>query len=170
MIDLLSENLNKETQKGTGGVRLSLCKMFLHEKTVEIVIKVLEAEKNNRSVTLSQLAMAVSSPYSYVSKIVKQLEEYSLLETKLEGRVRFIKLTEFGSRIAEMLSQLFTELCKDIKSLNRLRILEKVVDEGKDFRSVAGALVELESLKSCENEEVRREAVRILQKALRMVA
>ncbi len=148
---------------------MSLCRLFLHEKTVEIILRILEAEKLGKVVYLTQLSNDVGSPYSYVSRIIKQFEENTLVETKVEGRMRFVKLTEFGKRVAELLYELRRELTKDFRGRYRLRILREVMGNGGDFRSLAGVIAELEALKKSSDEYVRREAEEMLKKVVEMV-
>lgn len=137
--------------------------MFLHEKTVNVLLQILEAERRNAKLYVSQLSNAVNSPYSYVSRLIKQFEENSLVETRLEGRVRVVRLTPFGRKVAELLESLVKELRKDIRALNRLRTLEEIARKGGDFRALAGVVAELEILRRTGDEVVRAEASRLLK-------
>ncbi len=54
---------------------MSLEKMFLHEKTVEIMIKILEAEENGKRVYPLIISKEIGSPYSYISKVLSEFEK-----------------------------------------------------------------------------------------------
>ncbi|MCS7121238.1 MAG: hypothetical protein NZ895_01355 [Archaeoglobaceae archaeon] len=113
---------------------------------------------------ISQLSSLTNSTYNYVFRLIKILEENCLVETKIEGRTRTIFLTEEGRKIAEILDQLVRELNKDLKGRHRLRILEKLAEDGKGFRQLAGILAELEILRKSYDEEVREKAEKLLKK------
>ncbi len=138
---------------------MSLSRLFLHERTVEVMLRILDAEERNEKIYPLQISNELGSPYSYVSKVLGDFERNSLLESKVEGRVRVLRLTEFGRKIAEMLRDLKRELNKDFNARKKLKILKSVLEENsKDFRTLAPVLAELEILsKSTHDEEVKRE-------------
>jgi len=71
-----------------------LKRIFIHEKTVEIVLKVLEAEEKGKVVYPMVIAKEIDSPYSYVSKILNELEKFAVIESELRGRTRVLRFTE----------------------------------------------------------------------------
>lgn len=137
-----------------------LCKLFLHEKAVEILLTILSSEEKGEKIYPLNISNLLNSPYSYVSKVLGEFERFCLIESKLEGRMRVVKLTDYGRRIAEVLKELKNLLERDIVAEFRLRTLKKIFENGqKDFYSIAPILAELEILISkTEDEIVLREA------------
>jgi len=148
---------------------MSLEKMFLHEKTVEIMIKILEAEENGRKVYPLIISKEIGSPYSYISKVLSEFERNALIESEVKGRVRVIRFTDDGRRIAKMLRKLRDELRKDFVARRKLSILKEIVEsvdgKGNVFRILAPVIAELEELKKSEDEEVLRE-VEVLERRI----
>lgn len=135
--------------------------MFLHEKTVEIMLKILEAEENGDNAYPLGISKEVGSPYSYISKVLSEFEENALIESEFKGRIRVVRFTEDGRKIAEMLRELKKELEKDFISRKKLSILRKVVDEAEEsedrFKVLAPVRAELEVLKKeAKDEETLR--------------
>ncbi|MEM4541251.1 MAG: ArsR family transcriptional regulator, partial [Archaeoglobaceae archaeon] len=71
-----------------------LSRLFLHEKTVEILLNILEAEEKGEKVYPLQISNSLNSPYSHISRVISEFERNCIIESKLEGRTRVIKLTE----------------------------------------------------------------------------
>ncbi len=140
---------------------MSLEKMFLHEKTVEIMIKILEAEENGKSVYPLIISKEIGSPYSYISKVLSEFEKNALIESEVKGRVRVVRFTEDGRKIAEMLRNLRNELRKDFVARRKLSILKDIVngvnENGNVFRILAPVIAELEELKKSKDAEVLEE-------------
>ena len=140
---------------------MSLEKMFLHEKTVEIMIKILEAEENGKSIYPLIISKEIGSPYSYISKVLSEFEKNALIESEVKGRVRVVRFTEDGRKIAEMLRDLKNELRKDFVARRKLSILKDIVnsvnEDGDVFRALAPVIAELEELKKSEDAEVLEE-------------
>ncbi len=134
---------------------MSVLKMFLHERTVEILLRILEAEEQGEKIYPLQISREVGSPYSYVSKVLSDFEENWLIETWFEGKMRVVRLTEVGKKIAEMLKELKLELEKDFKARRRLKILEEIVESSGDdtpFKLIAPVVAELELLRQSTND------------------
>jgi len=145
------------------GVNLSLARLFLHERTVEIMLKILEAEENGRKTYPLQISNDIGSPYSYVSKVLGELEKHSLIESFAYGRMRVVRLTPYGKSIAIMLKKLREELEKDFRSRMKLEILKKVYSESNDLRVFLPVMAELELLlKSSEDNFVIEEAKELI--------
>ncbi len=140
---------------------MSLEKMFLHEKTVEIMLKILEAEENGKKIYPLVISKEIGSPYSYISKVLSEFERNALIESEVEGRVRVVRFTEEGRKIAEMLRNLRNELRKDFVARRKLSILKEVVknvnENGNAFRLLAPVIAELEELKKSWDKEVLEE-------------
>ncbi len=144
-----------------------LKRIFIHEKTVEIVLKVLEAEEKGKVVYPMVIAKEIDSPYSYVSKILNELEKFAVIESELRGRTRVLRFTEDGRKLAKVLRELVKELEKDFVARKRLSKLREVIDssENGDFKRLAGVIAELERLKDSRDREVV-EGVKELKKRI----
>jgi len=147
---------------------MGLEKMFLHEKTVEIMLKILEAEENGKNIYPLVISKEIGSPYSYISKVLSEFERNALIESEIRGRVRVVRFTEEGRRIAIMLRDLKKELRKDFVARKKLSILRKIVDNAKNngnaFRVLAPVIAELEELKSSHDSEVVEEVKNLEKK------
>lgn len=157
---------------------MSLEKMFLHEKTVEIMLKILEAEEKGESAYPLGISKEVGSPYSYISKVLSEFEENALIESEFKGRIRVVSFTEDGRKIAEMLRDLKNELNKDFVSRKKLSILRRVVEEveenakGEDtFKVLAPVKAELEVLKKeVRDDDTRRMIDELREKVEKLMA
>ena len=154
---------------------MGLARLFLHERTVEIMLRILEADENGEKIYPLQISNDLGSPYSYISKVLGEFERCSLAESKIEGRMRVVCLTSYGRKIARMLRDLKKELEKDFGARRKLDILKEIYGNGrKDFKALAPVYAELEILKKSTNDcEVLEEVDRMLvevRKALEEVA
>ncbi|MEM1578359.1 MAG: winged helix-turn-helix domain-containing protein [Archaeoglobaceae archaeon] len=142
------------------------CKLFLHEKTVEILLTILHSEEKGEKIYPLQISNLLDSPYSYISKVIGEFEKNFIVESKVEGRTRYIRLTDFGKRIAVMLRELKKELGQDLIALARLETLKKIFENGqKDFYTLAPIIAELEILaSSTKDEPIRQQAISFKQK------
>ncbi len=146
-----------------------LKKLLVHEKTVEIILKILEAEENGKKAYPMLIAKEVNSPYSYVSKILGELERFAVIESEFEGRTKVLRLTRDGRKLAKTLKELVNLLECDFVSRNRVSKLKEIYENSsKDFRSLAGILAEVERLKGSKDLEVLRE-VEELEKQIKTV-
>jgi len=148
---------------------LSLHKMFLHEKTVDIMLKILEIEKNDERAYPLAISKEVGSPYSYISKVLSEFEENALIESEFRGRTRVVKFTDEGRKIAEMLQKLKKELGKDFvtrKKISTLKDAIEVVKTRKEdvFRVLAPVKAELETIKKDVRDEETRKMVEEVEK------
>ena len=140
-----------------------LFKLFLHEKTVGILLTILDFEERGEKIYPLSISNLLNSPYSYVSKVLGEFERLCLVESKLEGRTRIVRLTDYGKRIATALRDLKKLLERDIVAESRLDFLKRIFENGqKDFYSLAPILAELEILISKTRDEV------VLEEAKRM--
>ena len=92
-----------------------------------------------------------------------------MIESKLKGRVRVIKLTEYGRRIALMLRELREELKKDFLARRKLEVLKNVLKDlnGKDpFKILAPVIAELKILKKSTNDREVIEEIEKLEKKI----
>ncbi len=146
-----------------------LKRLFIHEKTVEILLKILEAEENGKKIYPMIIAREVGSPYSYVSKILSEFEKFAIVESEFEGRTKVLRLTKDGKRIAELLRDLINSLDSDLISRWKVEKLKEIFERSqKNFRSLAGILAEIEYLKNSKDEKVLKD-VKELEELIRSV-
>ncbi len=81
--------------------------MFIHEKPVEILIK-LQSPKDYYA---SALSTEIDATYSHTVKILQRLAEHELVEFEERGRKKIVNLTERGLKLA----QIFTELMEEFE-------------------------------------------------------
>lgn len=144
-----------------------LCRLFLHEKTVEILLNIFEAEERGEKVYPLQISNSLNSPYSHISRVISEFEKYCIIESKLEGRTRVLRLTDCGKKIALLLRELKKELEKDLVSIMKVKKLGEIYENSrKDFYCLAPIIAELEILMSSTNDETALEEVRKLKKRL----
>ncbi|MFO7966698.1 MAG: ArsR family transcriptional regulator [Archaeoglobaceae archaeon] len=148
---------------------MNLYKMFLHEKTVDIMLRILEAEESGEKAYPLAISKDVGSPYSYISKVLSEFEDNALLESEFKGRIRVVKFTEEGKRIAEMLRSLKQELEKDFIARKKIATLKEAIDvlDNKDaepLKVLAPVKVELESLKRHVKDSETLEMVEEIEK------
>lgn len=140
---------------------MGLGRIFLHEKTVSILLRILEGEERGEDIYPLQISNDVGSPYSYISKVLKEFEKNAIIESKFKGRIRIVKLTDHGKNVAMKLRKLKKELEKDFPARKKLSILKKVasgVNEKDRFKILAPVFAELEILeRTTEDEEVLKE-------------
>jgi predicted transcriptional regulator len=132
-------------------------RLFIHEKTVDILLKILDAEENGKRVYPMLIAKEVNSPYSYVSKILNEFEKFAIVESEFEGRTKVLKLTKNGRKVAELFKEIVKLLECDLVSRDRIEKLKEIYERSpKNFRSLAGIIAEIERLKKSKDEEVLR--------------
>jgi len=150
---------------------LSLARLFLHERTVEIILRILEAEEANEKIYPLQISNDIGSPYSYISKVLSEFEKNSIVESRVEGRMRVISLTPYGRKVAIMLRELKKELEKDFNARRKLDILKEVALNGKkDWRVFLPVIAELEILRnSTDDREVIKEVENMIGKVEKMI-
>ncbi len=148
---------------------MSLEKMFLHDKTVQIILKILETEERGEVAYPLNISKMVGSPYSYISKVLTEFENHALIESEFRGRVRVIKLTEDGRRVAEMLKELKDILSKDFVARKRLSLLKSIIQSanGNEKDEMIEILLpvkaELKKLDESRDNEVREEVGKLIK-------
>ncbi len=142
----------------------NLEKLFLHEKAVDILVKIYEYENSGKEPYPLCISREVRSPYSYISKVLGIFEKAALIESEFEGRIRKIKLTEDGKELAKQFLQIKSILNRDFLARKRLRILESVINslDGKDIlHALLPVKAELENIETDDEEAAKKlEALR----------
>lgn len=147
---------------------MSMEKLFLHEKAVEVLVKIYEAEKNGDYAYPLSISREVGSPYSYISKVLGVFEENALIESEFEGRIRKVRLTEDGRKVAELLIELKKLLNRDFVARKKIRLLESEIyslngKRGEDALKILLPIkAELDRLETHDEEVL--EKVRLLRR------
>ncbi len=140
-------------------MRANLEKLFLHEKAVDILVKIYEYETSGKEPYPLCISREVRSPYSYISKVLGIFEKAALIESEFEGRIRKIKLTEDGKELAKQFLQIKNLLNRDFLARKRLRVLESVISDlnGKNLiYSLLPVKAELENIKTDDREVLEK--------------
>ena len=141
---------------------MSMERLFLHEKAVEVLVKIYEAEKNGDYAYPLSISREVGSPYSYISKVLGVFEENALIESEFEGRIRKVRLTEDGRKVAELLIELKKLLNRDFVARKKVRLLENAIyslngQRGEDvLKILLPVKAELERIETGDEEVIER--------------
>ncbi|AKG92297.1 hypothetical protein GAH_00350 [Geoglobus ahangari] len=141
---------------------MSMEKLFLHEKAVEVLVKIYEAEKNGDYAYPLSISREVGSPYSYISKVLGVFEENALIESEFEGRIRKVRLTEEGKRVAELLIELKKLLSRDFVVRKKVKMLESAIhglngQRGEDvLKMLLPVKAELERIETRDSEAMEK--------------
>ena len=142
---------------------MSMEKLFLHEKAVDIIVNIYRAEENGENAYPLSISKEVGSPYSYISKVLGIFEENALIESEFEGRIRKVRLTDDGRKVAELLIELRKVLRRDFVARKKIKILESIVEgvngdkSDSSLKIILPVKAELERLET-EDEEVLKKA------------
>lgn len=77
--------------------------VFFRRKPAMILVAL---RKNNRNRYGSVLAKEVDCTYSHAVKILQEMEKAKLVDFEKQGRIKTIKLTENGDKIAEHIEKI----------------------------------------------------------------
>ncbi|WP_457590243.1 ArsR family transcriptional regulator [Geoglobus sp.] len=141
---------------------MSMERLFLHEKAVEVLVKIYEAEKNGDYAYPLSISREVGSPYSYISKVLGVFEENALIESEFEGRIRKVRLTEDGRKVAELLIELKKLLNRDFVARKKVRLLENAIyslngQRGEDvLKILLPVKAELERIETGDEEVIEK--------------
>lgn len=91
----------------TGGVNLvkkkEIFEVFFRRKPAMILMALRKGTKNRYG---SVLAKEVDCTYSHAVKILQEMEKSRLVNFEKQGRIKTIKLTENGNRVAESIEKI----------------------------------------------------------------
>lgn len=102
-----------------------LQRLFLREKPVLALLAVGEME----SAYAAMIAKRIDSTFPHTSSILSELEAQGLVKSRPEGRIRYLKLTDRGRRIARALQELSDLLQKSDAMMQRLERLQKTASQ-----------------------------------------
>ncbi len=77
--------------------------VFFRRKPAMILVAL---RKNNRSKYGSTLAKEVDCTYSHAVKILQDMEKAKLVNFEKQGRIKTIRLTENGEKVAEFIERI----------------------------------------------------------------
>ncbi|NPV63381.1 MAG: hypothetical protein HPY61_12290 [Methanotrichaceae archaeon] len=135
----------------------SMQRLFLREKPVLALLAV--GEMNPAYAAM--IAKRIDSTFPHTSNILSQLEEFGMITSRPEGRIRYLELTERGRKTAQALSQLMEQLQEPKFHQKRLAILRSCIESADGPNSVLklGPLRrDLAKLAALEDEPLAREA------------
>lgn len=137
---------------------VNLERLFLHEKAVNILLKIYEYEMEGKNAYPLSISRDVHSPYSYISKVLGIFEKAALIESKFEGRIRIVKLTEDGKELAKQFLQIKCLLNRDFLARRKLRILESALMDlnGNNPNQLLPIKAELENIETQDREVMER--------------
>jgi DNA-binding MarR family transcriptional regulator len=94
-------------QKENVGEEKEIFEVFFRKKPANILVAL---RKNTKSRYGSILAKEVDCTYSHAVKILQEMEKARLVEFVKQGRIKMIRLTENGNKIAENIEKIQTLL------------------------------------------------------------
>ncbi len=94
-------------QKENVGGEKEIFEVFFRKKPANILVAL---RKNTKSRYGSILAKEVDCTYSHAVKILQEMEKARLVEFVKQGRIKMIRLTENGNKIAENIEKIQTLL------------------------------------------------------------
>jgi DNA-binding PadR family transcriptional regulator len=84
--------------------------LFLQEKPALALLTVGSLEKTYASVITKE----INSTFAHTTKILSKMEQYGLVKFTVEGRVKYVELTEMGFDVVEALKNLIITLEGDL--------------------------------------------------------
>lgn len=76
--------------------------LFLQEKPTLALLAIWSFQKTYASVITKE----INSTFAHTTKILSKMEEYGLVQFSVEGRVKYVELTEHGFRVVDALKSL----------------------------------------------------------------
>lgn len=134
-----------------------MARLFLREKPALALLAVGELQPAYAAL----IAKRIDSTFPHTSSILSQLEGHGLIRSRPEGRIRYLELTDHGTRVVQALRELFHLLKQPDEQWMRLERLRQMaaVKNGPGFALQQGPLRrDLAKLKSQGDEELRKAA------------
>ncbi len=99
-----------------------LKRLFLREKPVLAILAVSELNPAYAAV----IAKKIDSTFPHTSAILSELERHGLIQSRLDGRIRYIELTDRGKAVARALQDLSNILQRPDALYQRLERLREM--------------------------------------------
>ncbi|WP_406661536.1 MarR family transcriptional regulator [Methanolobus sp. ZRKC3] len=84
--------------------------LFLQEKPALALLAIWSLQKTYASIITKE----INSTFAHTTKILTKMEEHGLVKFSLEGRVKYVELTEHGYKVVEALKALIIALEGDL--------------------------------------------------------
>ena len=82
-------------------ISLTAEKLFLQEKPTHTLLFIGLTGKTYTSV----ISKEIDSPFAYTSRVLQKLEHFGLIRFTVEGRRKFVELTEYGKEVGTSLKE-----------------------------------------------------------------
>jgi len=133
-------------------------RLFLREKPVLAILAVGELKPAYAAL----VAKRIDSTFPHTISILSQLEAQGLINSRHEGRIRYLELTDSGKKVAKVLRELSSLLQRPDVQWRRLERIKQMFASVKSSEAAALQLGplrrDLAKLKSKGDEELRRAA------------
>jgi len=95
----------KEVKGAIGGImtKKDIFEVFFRRKPAMILVALRKSTRNRYG---SILAKEVDCTYSHAVKILQEMERAKLVDFEKQGRIKVIKLTDNGNRVAEHIEKI----------------------------------------------------------------
>ena len=90
--------------------------LFLQEKPTLALLAISSLEKTYASVITKE----INSTFAHTTKILSKMEEYGLVKFTVEGRVKYVELTEHGIKTVDSMKDLIVALGGGLEEENRI--------------------------------------------------
>ena len=90
--------------------------LFLQEKPTLALLAISSLKKTYASVITKE----ISSTFAHTTKILSKMEEHGLVEFTVEGRVKYVELTEHGMKTVDTMKDMINELIGESGEENRI--------------------------------------------------
>lgn len=89
--------------------------LFLQEKPTLALLAISSFKKTYASVITKE----ISSTFAHTTKILSKMEEHGLVEFTIEGRVKYVELTEHGLKVVDVMKNLMIAFGGESSGENR---------------------------------------------------
>ncbi len=116
----------------------SLERLLLREKPSRALLAIGEMDPAYAAVVAKQ----IDSTFPHTSSILSQLEECGLIKSRLEGRIRYLELTDRGKKVAHTLRNLIELLSEPGAQWMRMDMIRQAINmnHGQDSALKLGPL------------------------------
>ena len=108
-----------------------LKRLFLREKPVLAILAISELKPAYAAV----IAKKIDSTFPHTSAIITELETHGLVQSRLDGRIRYLELTDRGRAVAGALHDLTNILQRPDALIIKLERLREMAEPWDDFVS-----------------------------------
>jgi DNA-binding MarR family transcriptional regulator len=134
-----------------------LKRLFLREKPVLAILAINELKPAYAAV----IAKRIDSTFPHTSAIITELETHDLVQSRLDGRIRYLELTDRGRAVARALHDLTSILQRPdalILKLERLQEMAEPWDDSVSALRLGPLRRDIAKLKGQGNAELEKAA------------